>query len=96
MTSGHGAIGTSAKGAAMKYVVSAFLSFLWACSGIARAEPIGSVDTVFKLIGPDHKIVVEAYDEVSPTFMSSVTQASATSSFGSVAPGIVAQPCFST
>ena len=63
MTSGHGAIGTSAKGAAMKYVVSAFLSFLWACSGIARAEPIGSVDTVFKLIGPDHKIVVEAYDD---------------------------------
>lgn len=31
-----------------------------ACS---RAEPIGEVDTVFKLIGPDHKIVVEAYDD---------------------------------
>jgi CreA protein len=29
----------------------------------ARAEPIGSVDTVFKLIGPDHKIVVDAYDD---------------------------------
>lgn len=29
----------------------------------AHAEPIGSVDTVFKLIGPDHKIVVEAYDD---------------------------------
>jgi len=28
-----------------------------------RAETIGSVDTVFKLIGPDHKIVVEAYDD---------------------------------
>jgi CreA protein len=27
------------------------------------AEPIGSVDTVFKLIGPDHKIVVDAYDD---------------------------------
>jgi CreA protein len=24
---------------------------------------IGAVDTVFKLIGPDHKIVVEAYDD---------------------------------
>jgi len=24
----------------------------------ARAEPVGEVDTVFKLIGPDHKIVV--------------------------------------
>jgi len=28
-----------------------------------RAEPIGSVDTAFKLIGPDHKIVVDAYDD---------------------------------
>ncbi len=27
------------------------------------AESIGEVDTVFKLIGPDHKIVVEAYDD---------------------------------
>ncbi len=29
----------------------------------ARAEPLGSVDTAFKLIGPDHKIVVDAYDD---------------------------------
>jgi CreA protein len=29
----------------------------------ARAEVIGDVDTAFKLIGPDHKIVVEAYDD---------------------------------
>ena len=29
----------------------------------ARAETIGSVDTVFKLIGPGHKIIVEAYDD---------------------------------
>jgi CreA protein len=28
-----------------------------------RAEPIGEVDTVFKLIGPDHKIVVDAHDD---------------------------------
>ena len=28
-----------------------------------RADAIGSVDTVFKLIGPDHKIVVDAYDD---------------------------------
>ncbi|TKI08698.1 protein CreA [Martelella alba] len=32
-------------------------------TGIAHAEEIGSVDTVFKLIGPDHKIVVEAFDD---------------------------------
>ena len=35
---------------------------LGAC-GRALAESIGEVDTVFKLIGPDHKIVVEAYDD---------------------------------
>ncbi|WP_418303280.1 protein CreA [Pectobacterium parmentieri] len=30
---------------------------------IANAEEVGSVDTVFKLLGPDHKIVVEAFDD---------------------------------
>ena len=34
-----------------------------ALASLARAEPIGSVDTVFKLIGPDHKIVVDAHDD---------------------------------
>ncbi|MGE5864430.1 MAG: CreA family protein [Rhizobacter sp.] len=29
----------------------------------AGAESIGEVDTVFKFIGPDHKIVVDAYDD---------------------------------
>lgn len=29
----------------------------------ANAQRIGEVDTVFKFIGPDHKIVVEAYDD---------------------------------
>lgn len=28
-----------------------------------HAEPIGEVDTVFKFIGPDHKIVVDAHDD---------------------------------
>jgi CreA protein len=28
-----------------------------------HAEQIGEVDTAFKLIGPDHKIVVDAYDD---------------------------------
>ncbi|MEO7338860.1 MAG: CreA family protein [Caldimonas sp.] len=31
------------------------------------ANPIGEVDTVFKLIGPDHKIVVDAYDDPKVT-----------------------------
>ena len=33
-----------------------------AAPALAR-DTIGEVDTVFKLIGPDHKIVVEAYDD---------------------------------
>ncbi|MFZ6813839.1 CreA family protein [Undibacterium sp. Rencai35W] len=37
---------------------------LLAGTGVAvHAEVIGSVDTAFILIGPDHKIVVEAYDD---------------------------------
>jgi CreA protein len=36
---------------------------LLAAMGSARAEVLGDVDTAFKLIGPDHKIVVEAYDD---------------------------------
>ena len=36
---------------------------LLAAATAAGAEPIGEVDTVFKWIGPDHKIVVEAYDD---------------------------------
>jgi CreA protein len=31
--------------------------------GAQAADLVGDVDTVFKLIGPDHKIVVEAYDD---------------------------------
>ena len=38
-------------------------SALSAWGGTARAESIGEVDTVFKLIGPDHKIVVDAWDD---------------------------------
>ena len=30
---------------------------------LAQAELIGEVDTVFQWLGPDHKIVVEAYDD---------------------------------
>lgn len=36
---------------------------LTALAPAAAAEAVGEVDTVFKLIGPDHKIVVEAYDD---------------------------------
>ncbi|WP_382153256.1 CreA family protein [Hydrogenophaga sp. ANAO-22] len=40
---------------------------LAAATTAAHAEEIGSVDTVFKFIGPDHKIVVEAYDDPGVT-----------------------------
>ena len=37
---------------------------------LAHAEEIGSVDTVFKMIGPDHKIVVEAFEDTSDAAIS--------------------------
>jgi CreA protein len=41
-----------------------FLVFTLLATAIsAQAQRIGEVDTVFKLIGPDHKIVVDAYDD---------------------------------
>ena len=36
---------------------------VFAVASVARAEPIGEVDTVFQWIGPDHKIVVDAHDD---------------------------------
>ena len=45
-----------------RYLASWPLAAL-ALAGLACAEEIGSVDTEFKLIGPDHKVVVEAFDD---------------------------------
>ncbi|MEK8049424.1 CreA family protein [Ideonella sp. DXS22W] len=39
------------------------LATLLLAATAAQAEKLGEVDTAFKLIGPDHKIVVEAYDD---------------------------------
>jgi CreA protein len=39
------------------------LIVLLTCGQRAGAEQIGEVDTAFKLIGPNHKIVMEAYDD---------------------------------
>lgn len=30
---------------------------------VSHAEEVGSVDTKFKMLGPDHKIVIEAFDD---------------------------------
>ena len=44
-------------------VVAVGLCGLAGLTSAARADSVGEVDTVFKLIGPDHKIVVDAYDD---------------------------------
>src|SRR3954471_24458896 len=41
--------------------IAASLPLVFAAA--AHAEPIGDVDTAFQWIGPDHKIVVDAYDD---------------------------------
>ncbi|MEI9598569.1 protein CreA [Moellerella wisconsensis] len=46
------------------HVKNLFLAvILSALPAISYAEVVGSVDTVFKVFGPDHKIVVEAFDD---------------------------------
>ncbi len=45
---------------AKAFLVPARLFF---AAATARSEQIGEVDTVFKLIGPDHKVVVEVFDD---------------------------------
>jgi len=45
----------------MKRIVIA-MAFI-ACNFGARAEVIGDVSTAFKLIGPDHKVIVEVFDD---------------------------------
>ncbi|ELY4127893.1 protein CreA [Cronobacter malonaticus] len=47
----------------MKYRMLLVPVMFMALNGGLRAEEIGSVDTVFKWLGPDHKIVVEAFDD---------------------------------
>ena len=47
----------------MKSPLLFLMSLVALAAGAVRAEAIGEVDTAFKLIGPDHKIVVDAYDD---------------------------------
>ncbi|KNC88144.1 protein CreA [Trabulsiella odontotermitis] len=47
----------------MKYKSLIVAIVLCVMDQAAHAEQIGSVDTVFKMFGPDHKIVVEAFDD---------------------------------
>ncbi len=48
----------------MKKLIAGLVpALVFACPCASIAEPIGEVDTAFVLIGPDHKIVVDAYDD---------------------------------
>jgi len=44
-------------------VAAVLVAVAFASGGDARAEQIGEVDTVFKWIGPDHKVIVDAHDD---------------------------------
>lgn len=44
-------------------MIFATLAFFGAFSVTAHAEEIGSVDTAFKLIGANHKIVMQVFDD---------------------------------
>ena len=51
----------------MKKTLALCALALMCAASVAHAEEIGAVSTAFKWIGPDHKIVVEAYDDPKVT-----------------------------
>ena len=51
------------KNALYRILATTLLAAGIGAGGGVRAEPLAEVSTVWKLIGPNHKIVVEAYDD---------------------------------
>jgi CreA protein len=47
----------------MRFRNGILLGALLLAGAAARGETVGEVSTVFKLVGPNHKIVVDAYDD---------------------------------
>lgn len=47
----------------MNFLKKSLVALLALGSLSAHAETIGEVSTVFKLLGPDHKILIEAFDD---------------------------------
>lgn len=47
----------------MRRALRGLAAVLALAAGTVQAETVGEVSTVFKLLGPDHKIVVEAFDD---------------------------------
>lgn len=47
----------------MNFLKKSLVALLALGSLSAQAETIGEVSTVFKLLGPDHKILIEAFDD---------------------------------
>lgn len=56
---------TAMKHITMKTFATLFVALLGVAAAAtgASAQQIGEVDTAFQLLGPDHKIVVEAFDD---------------------------------
>ncbi len=47
----------------LRTILTLVLAVVTLFSAAAHAEEIGSVSTVFKMLGPNHKIVIEAFDD---------------------------------
>ena len=47
----------------MKWITGLAVGIVLALTGGARAEQIGEVSTVWKMIGPNHKIIIEVFDD---------------------------------
>lgn len=50
-------------GAGRRWLLAAAILAGLGVSGVARADEVGEVSTAFKLLGANHKIVVEAFDD---------------------------------
>ena len=59
----YSGVSQNCPGSSMKKPVSVLLFLLFGGLSQVHAQSIGEVDTVFKLLGPDHKIVVDAHDD---------------------------------
>lgn len=54
---------TATWGKQMSKLLTATFALALSCLTSAHAEKLGEVSTAFKLLGPDHKISMEAYDD---------------------------------
>lgn len=60
---GRGAWPRLRSSAKSKAVLLGAICVSWLCANAAYADNVGEVSTAFKLIGPNHKVVVEVFDD---------------------------------